>query len=115
MHVQAASEARVSDEYGGDFRRLFPWANTAETPWGSAWMVIKPGASSLPHNHDEQETFIILKGNGRMSVNEETRAVGKGDVIYLPPFSQHSLLNTSDNEDLELLCIWWDGEAEAKP
>ena len=78
-------------------------------------MVIKPGASSLPHNHDEQETFIILKVNGRMSVNEEMRAVGKGDVIYLPPFSQHSLLNTSDNEDLELLCIWWDGEAEAKP
>jgi len=113
MHVQAASEARITDEYGGDFRRLFPWPDTVETPWGSAWMMIKPGASSLPHNHDEQETFIILKGTGQMSVNDETRAVSKGDVIYLPPFSQHSLLNTSDNEDLELLCIWW--EANASP
>jgi oxalate decarboxylase/phosphoglucose isomerase-like protein (cupin superfamily) len=46
-------------------------------------------------------------------VNDETRAVRKGDVIYLPPFSQHSLLNTSDSEDLELLCIWW--EANARP
>jgi mannose-6-phosphate isomerase-like protein (cupin superfamily) len=113
MHVQAASEARITDEYGGDFRRLFPWPNTVETPWGSAWMMIKPGASSLPHNHDEQETFIILKGTGQMRVNDETRAVSKGDVIYLPPFSQHSLLNTSDDEDLELLCIWW--EATASP
>jgi mannose-6-phosphate isomerase-like protein (cupin superfamily) len=113
MLVQTATEAKITQEYGGDFRRLFPWPQTVDTPWGSAWMVIKPGTSSLPHNHDEQETFIILKGSGEMHVNDESRAVGRGDVVYLPPFSQHKLINTSDSEDLELLCIWWHGNKES--
>jgi mannose-6-phosphate isomerase-like protein (cupin superfamily) len=107
MYVQPAATAKSADEYGGDFRRLHPWPDAVETPWGSAWMTIRPGTSSMPHSHDEQETFIILNGTGEMKVNEETRAVAKGDVIYLPPFSQHSLVNTSASEPLELLCIWW--------
>jgi mannose-6-phosphate isomerase-like protein (cupin superfamily) len=110
MHVQLAFGAKITEEYGGDFRRLFPWPETVETPWGSAWMTIKPGTSSMPHSHDEQETFIILNGEGQMKVNEEARDVGKGDVIYLPPFSKHSLTNTSANEPLELLCIWWNAD-----
>src|ERR1700712_1278725 len=105
MHVQAASEAKTADEYGGEFRRLFPWPETVETPWGSAWMTVKPGSSSLPHAHSELETFIILSGTGVMTVDEESRPVARGDVIYLPSGSQHSLQNTSAFQSLELLCI----------
>jgi len=113
MYMQPVSEAEVKDEYGGDFRRLFPWPDTVETPWGSAWMTIKPGTSSMPHSHGERETFIILSGGGEMRVGEERRPVVKGDVIYLPPFSEHSLTNTSADQALELLCIWWDEEKAA--
>ncbi|MBV9564819.1 MAG: cupin domain-containing protein [Bradyrhizobium sp.] len=107
MHIQAASDAKTKNEYGGDFRRLFPWPETVDTPWGSAWMTVKPGSSSTPHSHAERETFIILDGTGLMTVDQESRQVTKGDVIYLPPESQHSLQNTSASQDLELLCIWW--------
>jgi mannose-6-phosphate isomerase-like protein (cupin superfamily) len=113
MYVQPAAQAKPNEEYGGAFRRLFPWPETVQTPWGSAWMTIRPGTSSLAHSHDEQETFIILSGSGEMKVGEEVRPVGKGDVIYLPPFSMHSLTNTSADETLELLCIWWDAETAA--
>jgi mannose-6-phosphate isomerase-like protein (cupin superfamily) len=108
MHIQTASDAKITDEYGGDFRRLFPWHGTVETPWGSAWMTVKPGTSSIPHSHAERETFIILGGSGVMTVDRESRPVARGDVIYLPSGSQHSLRNSSASENLELLCVWWD-------
>ena len=111
MFVQAASEARISDEYGGEFRRLYPWPNIVDTPWGSAWMVITPGTGSTPHSHDENETFIILSGRGEMTVNDEVRVVEKGDVVYLPPFSRHTLRNLSEIKNLEMLCIWWGGQS----
>lgn len=111
MLIQTAAEAQFKQEYGGEFRRLYPKKGLAETSWGSAWMVIQPGTTSTPHNHDEEETFIILSGEGEMFVDGETRIVGKGDVIYLPPFSQHCLRNVSKDKELDLLCIWWGGES----
>ncbi|WP_062915132.1 cupin domain-containing protein [Paraburkholderia caribensis] len=79
-----------------------------ETPdWGGAWMVIAPQSSSTPHDHDEEETFFVLSGNGEMTVDDETRVVGPGDMIYLPRFSRHTLKNIATNEDLKILCIWW--------
>lgn len=117
MEVKIGKSARFSEEYGGAFRRIFPWENVVNTPWGSAWMKLRPGTRSTLHAHDEKEVFIILSGEGEMTVDDETRPVGKGDVVYLPPFSRHSLKNMSQDETLELLCIWWDagaaGAAEA--
>lgn len=75
-------------------------------------MTVKPGLSSTPHSHSERETFIILGGTGLITVDLEKHPVAKGDVIYLPPGSRHTLQNTSASQDLELLCIWWDGQPD---
>ncbi len=112
MDMQAAADAVIRDEYGCDFRRLFPWKGKVESPWGSAWATVKPGTRTTRHSHDEEETFIILAGKGLMSVNDETKRVVKGDVVYLPPFSEHTLLNDSTTQPLEMLCIWWGGSAQ---
>jgi mannose-6-phosphate isomerase-like protein (cupin superfamily) len=112
MQIRRASTDIVTAEYGGDFRRIYPWAGVATPPWGSALMTIAPGASSSRHNHDEEETFIILAGEGIMNVDDEAQEVGRGDVIYLPRFSQHNLQNTSSTTALEFLTIWW-GAPEA--
>ena len=107
MHIRKASTDPSKSEYGGDFRRLYPWADVVTPPWGSAWMTIAPGERSIRHNHDEDETFIILSGSGIMNVDDEKQVVERGDVIYLPRFSQHFLENTSTNAPVEMLCIWW--------
>ncbi len=112
MHIRKASTDVSKSEYGGDFRRIYPWAEVATPPWGSAWMTIAPGQTSNPHNHDEDETFIILSGTGFMTVDSETKPVEKGDVIYLPRFSQHHLQNASSMQPLELLCVWWGAPEE---
>jgi oxalate decarboxylase/phosphoglucose isomerase-like protein (cupin superfamily) len=107
MFVRSEAQDHVTDEYGGRFRRLYPWEGVASPPWGGAIMTIAPGDSSTPHNHDEEETFIFLSGEGVMSVDDETRRVGKGDVVYLPRFSRHLVKNVSPDKPLEVLCVWW--------
>ncbi len=107
MQIRKASTDIAKEEYGGTFRRLYPWEGIANPPWGSAWMTIAPDQASIPHNHDEEETFLILSGDGEMEVDGATRIVEKGDVIYLPRFSNHKLRNISSTSALELLCIWW--------
>jgi len=109
MQVQFQREAVTQAEDGFTVRRLYPWPGRVESPWGSAWIVINPGKYSTPHWHDEEETFLILSGSGEMIVDGEARAVTKGDVIYLPRCSTHTLKNSHDSEDLEMLCIWWGG------
>lgn len=107
MKVRKASSDGINSEYGGEFRRLYPWEGVANPPWGGAWMTIAPDQSSITHAHDEEETFLILSGNGEMEVDGEKRLVEKGDVIYLPRFSKHKLRNISSTDPLELLCVWW--------
>lgn len=109
MHVQLAAEAKPTHEYNCNFRRLYPWKGVVETPWGSAWAKVPPGETTTKHSHGEKETFLILAGTGQIHVDEETRTVSRGDVIYLPPCSEHTIKNVSASEDLEVLCLWWDG------
>jgi mannose-6-phosphate isomerase-like protein (cupin superfamily) len=112
MHVLYQRDAESKYEYGCDLRRLYPWADVADPLWGSAIASVRPGESTTPHGHDEHETFLILSGRGVISVDDETAEVSRGDVIYLPPNSHHTIRNASDEERLDFLTIFW-GSPEA--
>jgi len=67
------------------------------------YMVLPPRTSIGFHKHgDNEEVYIILKGNGIMKVNEAELEVKPGDVILNEPFDSHGLLNNSDS-DMEIL------------
>jgi mannose-6-phosphate isomerase-like protein (cupin superfamily) len=112
MNIARFSEARTSYEYGCDLRRLYPWPGVADPLWGSAIASVRPGEATSVHAHDEEETFIILTGSGEMWINGQVQSVSKGDVIYLPRNSRHSLRNASLSEPVEFLTIYW-GSPEA--
>ena len=48
--------------------------------------------------------YIILKGEGTMTIEGESRKVTSGDMIVNKPHGTHGLMNTSDSE-IELLII----------
>ena len=67
------------------------------------YMVLPAGTSIGFHQHENnEELYIILKGNGVMQVNDGTIEVKSGDVVVNQPFDSHGLLNTS-SEDMEIL------------
>ncbi|MGO4339257.1 cupin domain-containing protein [Labrys sp. KB_33_2] len=115
MHIRTERADGWTDEYGGAFRRLYPWKGVTVPPWGGAVMKVMPGQQSIPHDHDEEETFIFISGSGTITVDGETSPVASGDVVYLPRFSRHFVDNTSRDEELAFLCVWWGApEADAK-
>ena len=93
------------------WQALYPWDGVVETPFGSGWTWLKPGQKTKAHQHHEQETYFIAKGRGEMRVNDQAVEMGPGDVIYLPPFNSHVLENTSPDEDLLFLSVYWEDMA----
>ena len=55
------------------------------------------GESLALHKHlDVEEVYIVLSGEGFMTVGQTTSKVRTGDVIYIPPEELHSIYNLCD-------------------
>jgi len=70
-------------------------------------LVIMPPGSDIgvhTHEHDNQEIYIIISGQGMMRVEDSEFPVGPGHVIVNRPGGTHGLINTGDG-DLKLVVI----------
>jgi len=108
VHVQHLDAEKFLQAYGVDLQVLYPWEGVVTPPFGAAWAILGPGRSTKSHKHQEGETFFIVRGHGEMSVGGETTPVGPGSVIFQQPFDEHTLTNTSADEDLMFLTVWWE-------
>jgi len=74
--------------------------------WDFALRVVMPPKSSMGlHEHaNDEEMYIILSGQGLMTIEDKEQRVVKGDMIFNKPYGKHGLLNDS-NQDIELLII----------
>lgn len=53
------------------------------------------GGATIAHFHPQtEEIYYILEGQGMMRVGDETRGVGPGDAIAIPPGAVHQIRNT---------------------
>ena len=66
----------------------------------SVWvMTVEPGGTNKPHLHEnEEQVYMIVNGEGVVSVGEEKRRVKEGDFIYLPPKITHAFYNDGKRE-----------------
>lgn len=109
MHVRYLKDARENREFGCDLQRFYPWrevVRTSNTSWGSALATVRPGEGTVPHSHAEHETFIITAGRACMTIGDESSQMTVGDVVYIPPNSEHDIRNLSDDELLQFVTIW---------
>lgn len=69
--------------------------------------IFKPGMSSYPgHSHHfHSEVFFIVSGVMEWTVNGETKKIGPGDLVYIPPNSPHAGRVVGD-EDVHALMIY---------
>jgi len=65
---------------------------------------VKSGKTTFAHKLKTSEVYYILKGRGRMCINNESAAVKRGDAIYIPPMASQYIQNTGKS-DLVFLCI----------
>lgn len=62
------------------------------------YVVIEQGGSIPLHAHETVETYTIIEGKGRITVDSESREMSKGDFVYIERNKSHTLSNIGDGE-----------------
>lgn len=89
---------------GSEIRELLAYRNSNIRKQSLAEARLKPGARTAPHYHPKtEEIYYILRGSGEMTIGQQSRSVGPGDAIAIPPGEVHTILNTGA-EPLVFLC-----------
>ena len=67
------------------------------------WVTLPAGASQTLRSQEEAEqAYVVVRGSGAMSVAGDTQLVAEGDMILVPPATEHSL---SNDGEAELACV----------
>ena len=106
--VQSLDSNKLASGFDVLYQSLYPIEGVVSPPFGSAWFVVEPGKQTRSHNHHEAETWFVFQGEGVLRENGAERRVQQGDVIYLPPFGEHTLANPEGSQDLVFLTVYWE-------
>lgn len=67
------------------------------------WVAVPAGAKqTLRSSEQSEQAYVVVRGSGTMSVAGDTQTVGEGDLILVPPATEHSIGNDGD---AELACV----------
>ena len=89
---------------GSEIRELLAHRNSCIVNQTLAEARLPVGGSTASHRHVKtEEIYYILAGSGLMRIGQETREVGPGDAIAIPPGASHQISNTGPGV-LKFLC-----------
>ncbi|MEJ2855971.1 MULTISPECIES: cupin domain-containing protein [unclassified Saccharothrix] len=104
-------ESVAKEEFGLACQRLIPWPTDSdsaeEPPLGAMACFLRPGGSSLPDCHNQDEFMLILSGTGTLDLDGESASFEKGDLLVLPRNQEHVVHNGSDDENLVWVSLYW--------
>jgi mannose-6-phosphate isomerase-like protein (cupin superfamily) len=67
------------------------------------WIDVPSGIDQSLHSHEEAEqVYIVVKGAGKMTVAGDTQPISEGDLILVPPATDHSIANDGAGD---LCCV----------
>jgi mannose-6-phosphate isomerase-like protein (cupin superfamily) len=68
------------------------------------------GSKDLQGPHDEDEVYYVVRGKGRLRVDEREVAVGPGSVLYVAASASHSFFEIE--EDMTMLVFFASGGSD---
>jgi mannose-6-phosphate isomerase-like protein (cupin superfamily) len=67
------------------------------------WLEVPSGIDQELHSHEEAEqVYVVTKGSGSMTVAGDTQEISEGDLILVPPATDHSIANDGGGD---LCCV----------
>jgi mannose-6-phosphate isomerase-like protein (cupin superfamily) len=67
------------------------------------WFSVPAGArQNLRSDEESEQAYVVVRGAGTMSVAGDTQQVGEGDLILVPPATEHSV---SNDGEAEMACV----------
>jgi mannose-6-phosphate isomerase-like protein (cupin superfamily) len=87
-----------------EIRELLADRNSCIGKQSLAEARLPTGASTVPHYHPvTEEIYYVLEGTALMQIGKESREVGPGDAIAIPPGEIHTIENLGSSV-LKFLC-----------
>lgn len=66
-------------------------------------LYFKAGGIEGAHNHDSDQVTYVIGGKFEFNMNGDERLLGKGDSVYIPSGTAHSLVCLEDGETLDVM------------
>ena len=67
------------------------------------WLEVPAGIDQELHSHEEAEqVYIVVSGQGTMTVAGDKQEIGEGDLVMVPPATDHSIAN---GNSADLCCV----------
>lgn len=86
------------------YQRLIPGA-PATFGLKAGRVYLEPGADCGVHStENKEEQLVFLAGSGTAQIAGESFAVGAGKVCYIPPHTEHNILNTGSEPLVYIFC-----------
>ena len=62
------------------------------------WVEVPAGASEELRSHEgAEQVYVVVKGTGSMSATGDTQRLSEGDLVLIPPATDHSVANDGDS------------------
>ena len=69
------------------------------------WLEVPPGVHEELRSHEESEqVYVVVSGSGTMTATGDTQQLGAGDLVLIPPATDHAVANDGD-EPLALVSV----------
>jgi mannose-6-phosphate isomerase-like protein (cupin superfamily) len=103
MLVRRFEEATVEEWHRLSAHVLMDAGELGSRHLSVTWLAVPAGArQTMRTDESSEQAYVVVRGSGTMSVAGDTQAVSEGDLILVPPATEHSV---SNDGEAELACI----------
>ena len=105
MLVRRLSDAAVTEVHGLRPHILMDAGELGSRHLSVNWLEVPPGVKEELRSHEESEqVYVVVSGTGTMSATGDTQTLGAGDLVLIPPATDHSVANAGE-ESLALVSV----------
>jgi mannose-6-phosphate isomerase-like protein (cupin superfamily) len=105
MLVRRLGEAAVEEFHRLRSHILMDAGELGSRHMSVTWLEVPEGANQKLHSDEEAEqVYVVVRGTGRMSVAGDTQDVGEGDLVLVPPATDHQI-SCPSGSDLALVSV----------
>lgn len=107
LHAIKFEDGKSYRLYGNNYHLILPRVITERLE--SELVKLNEGCKTPRHKHDDMEQFyIILKGRGRVDIDDESKEVVAGMAVYIPRNAFHRITAFEDLSYIYITC-WPEG------
>ena len=94
MLVRRLSDAAVTEVHGLRPHILMGAGELGSRHLSVNWLEVPPGVSEELRSHEEAEqVYVVVSGTGTMSATGDTQRLEVGDLVLIPPATDHAVAN----------------------